>query len=198
MASWETAIRTAAAKCDFGTSADTCMRDKFLFGLHEEYSMLRQEIFFRDARRKADERQFTFAEVVSQAAAFEAATHASRALAPSNPDDCVHRFTAAAAKPTPPPRQQQRQPALSAWKCYTCGSTDRHDRKSCPAAKATCSYCGIRGHFATVCRKKARATARPGTQRDAIHALTSAAAHHVHTAVDEHTQSAAPPTEDCF
>ena len=37
--------------------------------------------------------------------------------------------------------------------CYKCGFSFPHKGKPCPARQAICSNCGVKGHFAKVCRK---------------------------------------------
>ena len=37
--------------------------------------------------------------------------------------------------------------------CYTCGFSFPHKGKPCPAKRAICSNCGVKGYFAKVCRK---------------------------------------------
>ena len=37
--------------------------------------------------------------------------------------------------------------------CYKCGFSFPHKGKPCPARHAICSNCGVKGHFAKVCRK---------------------------------------------
>ena len=38
----------SALECSFGSNADEFMRDKFLFGVIESFSRLREDIFYRD------------------------------------------------------------------------------------------------------------------------------------------------------
>ena len=80
---WETTVRTAAGRCSFGVNADEFMRDKFLFGLNDSFTRLREDIFFRDGQRKPDDPPFTLAFVVSQALSFEAAQQTNKLLAAS-------------------------------------------------------------------------------------------------------------------
>ena len=37
--------------------------------------------------------------------------------------------------------------------CYKCGFSFPHKGKPCPAKQVICSNCGVKGHFAKVCRK---------------------------------------------
>ena len=74
ISAWETAVRTAAGRCSFGPNADEFMRDKFLFGLNDSFSRFREDIFYRDGQRKAEDPPFTLAFVVTQAVSFEADT----------------------------------------------------------------------------------------------------------------------------
>ena len=80
---WETTVRTAAGRCSFGVNADEFMRDKFLFGLNDSFTRLREDIFYRDGQRRPDDPPFTLAFVVSQALSFEAAQQTNKLLAAS-------------------------------------------------------------------------------------------------------------------
>ncbi|XP_072401729.1 uncharacterized protein [Diabrotica undecimpunctata] len=42
--------------------------------------------------------------------------------------------------------------AVKSWKCYFCGSTERHPRSLCPAKHKVCKKCSKVGHFSKVCR----------------------------------------------
>ncbi|XP_072384754.1 uncharacterized protein [Diabrotica undecimpunctata] len=42
--------------------------------------------------------------------------------------------------------------AVKSWKCYFCGSTERHPRSLCPARDKVCKKCSKVGHFSKVCR----------------------------------------------
>ena len=50
----------------------------------------------------------------------------------------------------PPPTASTR---TNKGACLTCGSTE-HRRAACPHLEKTCSYCQIKGHLQSVCRKK--------------------------------------------
>ena len=45
ISAWETAVRTAAGRCSFGSNADEFIRDEFLFGLNESFSRFIEDIF---------------------------------------------------------------------------------------------------------------------------------------------------------
>lgn len=83
ISTWETAVRTTAGRCSFGSNADEFMRDKFLFGLNESFSRFREDIFYRDGQRKPEDPPFTLAFVVTQAMSFEAAQQTNKLLAHS-------------------------------------------------------------------------------------------------------------------
>ncbi|XP_077968990.1 uncharacterized protein LOC120332989 [Styela clava] len=44
-------------------------------------------------------------------------------------------------------------------RCYFCGRIHALNRLECPATNAECFNCGLRGHFATVCRKAKKSVA---------------------------------------
>lgn len=45
-------------------------------------------------------------------------------------------------------------------KCNYCGFKP-HNRKDCPAKEKNCNICNLRGHFASVCKKKNEIKAKP-------------------------------------
>ena len=47
-------------------------------------------------------------------------------------------------------------------KCYYCGFKYPHDNQPCPAKSAICNHCGIKGHFAKVCRTRGKSFASKG------------------------------------
>jgi hypothetical protein len=48
------------------------------------------------------------------------------------------------------------------FKCYYCGFKYPHDNQPCPAKSAICNHCGIKGHFAKVCRIRGKSFASKG------------------------------------
>ena len=162
-------LRTAAGRCSFGENADEFMRDKFLFGLNESFSRLREDIFYRDGQRKPDDPPFTLAFVVSQAVSFEVAQQTSKLLANSTIEEQVNYTTS-----TTPKRSFQKPSSRTTWpgshskkySCFFCGSKQQHLQDICPASGQTCSYCHKPGHFANVCQQAARdhRTSRPTHQ----------------------------------
>ncbi|CAB3996604.1 Hypothetical predicted protein [Paramuricea clavata] len=47
-------------------------------------------------------------------------------------------------------------------KCYYCRCKYPHDNQPCPAKSAICNHCGIKGHFAKVCRTRGKSFASKG------------------------------------
>ena len=39
-------------------------------------------------------------------------------------------------------------------KCYYCGFDYPHENRPCPAKNSVCNFCGVKGHFAKVCRSR--------------------------------------------
>ena len=39
-------------------------------------------------------------------------------------------------------------------KCYYCGFDYPHENRPCPAMNSVCNHCGVKGHFAKVCRSR--------------------------------------------
>ncbi len=44
-------------------------------------------------------------------------------------------------------------------KCYYCGFKYPHENRPCPAKSSVCNCCGIKGHFAKVCRSREKSFA---------------------------------------
>lgn len=93
ISAWETAVRTAAGRCSFGSNADEFMRDKFLFGLNKSFGRFREDIFYRDGQRKPEDPPFTLAFLVTQAMSFKAAQQMKKLLAHSSIEEQVHYAT---------------------------------------------------------------------------------------------------------
>ena len=52
-----------------------------------------------------------------------------------------------------PPKRAQ--PSFeSSGSCSYCGSSSGHSRALCPARRAICNQCGLKGHYAAVCRRR--------------------------------------------
>ena len=129
ISAWETAVHTAAGRCSFSPNADEFMRDKFLFGLNESFSRVREDSFYRDGHSKPKDPPFTLALVVSQALSFETAQQTNKLLAQSSIEEQVHY-----ARSTTPDRNFQQSPSRPTSKsCFFCGSRTRHPRDLCPA-----------------------------------------------------------------
>ena len=47
-------------------------------------------------------------------------------------------------------------------KCYYCGFKYPHENQPCPAKSAICNHCGIKGHFAKVCRARRKSFENKG------------------------------------
>ena len=50
--------------------------------------------------------------------------------------------------------------------CFNCGFEYPHTNGPCPARSATCSACGIKGHYSRVCRKEQNKRPRANQQRN--------------------------------
>ena len=119
----------SALECSFGSNADEFMRDKFLFGVIESFSRLREDIFYRDGYLKPEDPPFTLDFVLSQAMSFEAAQRTNKLLAHSSIEEQVHYVTS-----TTPARNFQRPSRGPISKsCFFCGSQTPHPREKCPA-----------------------------------------------------------------
>ena len=137
------ALRILANDCNFKTVSakvyqEEAIRDAFISGISS--NEIRQRLLENDI--------LTLAETEKKARTFESAQKNSQTYAaPFSPSESTNASVntdtnelATAATATKPNSH-----------CYFCGYT-RHPRTKCPAKDATCNYCGIKGHFAKVCR----------------------------------------------
>lgn len=149
-----TDLRTLIKPCDFQSLESKILKSQIILGISS--LSLRERLLRED---------LTLEKVVSLCKAAEASEHNLQVL--NSNSSClredVHATTTAkytpsfppspsrSSKPNPPTKNQFRQPNKN--KCFYCGFV-HYPNQQCPAIGATCSFCGVANHFATVCRKR--------------------------------------------
>ena len=77
---WELKVNEACRKCKYDPKVEKeAMRDNFVFGLDDDYSELRQEIFWKE-QQLPEGSQLTFEQVVTHAKGYEAAKKAANMM----------------------------------------------------------------------------------------------------------------------
>lgn len=143
-----TELRTLIRRCNYNSPEieDRLVRDKFVVGLLDEKL---SDQLCRSTRLTADEALLQARQ--HEDAERERASRSAQAAAALNVDATKKRTPSSA----PSSRARNRQQRLDNAVCGNCGRS-AHDRKDCPARKATCNFCKKQGHFAEVCRAKKR------------------------------------------
>ena len=131
---WLTELRIIASICEFGTSTDRQLRDKILFGTHDDTA--KQRMF--------EEENLTLAKAINICHSMEAAKAQLRVIMARSETDTVtvhelhNKCKSEAVRPS----------RIANWQ--NCGS--KHQPRQCPAYGKTRYKCGKRNHFAAVCR----------------------------------------------
>ena len=132
IAEFDAALRKLATHCNFGTTLDDALRDRFVCGLRHESIQ----------RRLLSEKELTYAKAMEISRAMEAADANAKSFKEAGP-----AIRTLASKPN------QSRDARSP--CYRCGRTS-HLPADCKFKQATCNHCGKKGHISRVCRSKAK------------------------------------------
>ncbi|XP_059833299.1 uncharacterized protein LOC132398212 [Hypanus sabinus] len=129
--------------------AELLVRDASVTGLRSVYM----------CQRFLEKADLTLRSAIETADALETALHNADAvqLRDSPPVPASEFANATASRNStnslnPTTAAARRKPEL----CYFCG-VEKHPQKRCPVREATCSSCGMQGHFAKVCKSKLRA-----------------------------------------
>ncbi len=127
IAEFDAALRKLAIHCEFGTTLEESLRDRFVCGLQHEATQ----------RRLLSESGLTYKRALEIARAMESA------------EDNAKSFKGA----EPPIRKVSRQIPRSGdlRPCLSCGRKN-HLREDCRFRDATCYSCGKRGHIAPACK----------------------------------------------
>ncbi|XP_067939593.1 uncharacterized protein [Watersipora subatra] len=131
-------LRRLAENCNFGDQRDSLIRDKLLFGL--------DNVKLRDRLITRERDEVLTLDYVIRAVRVE---EASKALNPGPSEiNSVSRNVS-----------HKKQPRMntsfddSATKCPECGRN--HEPRRCPAYNQNCNKCGMKGHWAAMCKSKA-------------------------------------------
>jgi len=141
-----TEIQLQAGNCDYGTMKDDLVRDRIVVGVND--SKLRDYLI--------DIEDLTLTKCIQRAKQY-VSNHEQSARMGALHDDNVDSVSRSNRKSS---AQQSRQSDSAKPKCIYC-SRGSHERERCPARKATCYKCGVKGHWAKakVCRGKSEAKA---------------------------------------
>ena len=141
-------LRKHALTCEFGTLTDELIRDRLVLGLREESTKL----------RLLKEQTLSLDNAINMCRSSEIPTQQMKIIQQESKPEDVHifkqqrpqkpRVTRSHAKPKEPKPQQK----SSTYKCYHCGSKDRHRLTDCPAYRKECKSCKKLNHFASVCQ----------------------------------------------
>ena len=143
--SWVLAVRKFAAECKFPQAyIEQAIRDKLTFSCTDESS--KAKLYDVGAGLTLDRT----VEILYQK---ETTRYELRESKSAN-IDVVH---SRAKKKTSSSKSAERVRTSDKTKCGYCGGEHLKGKKNCPAANNNCDKCGLRGHFAKVCRtSKAR------------------------------------------
>ena len=139
-------IRQDAVTCDFPSikdPLDEAMRTRFLCSIKNEAVL--------KAMFKVKDDELTFARAIEIAIETEEAAKVAK--------ETVHgKCTLSVSKVTP-----HKQPKPDSKACFRCDKKG-HEPKDCYYRESTCTYCKIKGHLETACRKKKKATVQTGNK----------------------------------
>ena len=141
------AVREIAAFCDFCSHCvEDQIRDRIVCGAGDDEAV----------RRLLETKDLTLQSAIDICRACENARAACADIR-SVPGSDVRRVRAAAGAFGSEPSVWDRQPTgrLEQGRCQRCGWAEHGDPSRCRAAGAVCHECGLRGHFAAMCRRAA-------------------------------------------
>ena len=157
-AEYVSVLRGLATNCKFGTMTDDMIRDMVVE--KTTHPRLREKLL--------QDSELTLDRTLAAAEAYERAFRESAVMSGQQPSS-----TPVVAKLSQSQHQKKvkNQPPRSGptdrpTPCSNCGrSSHQAGSKDCPARGRICNSCGLRGHFAAVCRSSASASTSSSTQR---------------------------------
>ena len=132
-------LRRLSKYCEFGTTLDKMLRDRFIVGLRSEAMR----------KRLLGERDLTLDKSVEIAKGMELAAKDAAAIGPSQSTSSSQLHVL---------RQKSKssfsqKPAHVSSSCFRCHGSS-HQAESCPFLNAECHSCHKKGHIAKACRSK--------------------------------------------
>ena len=145
------AVRESAAFCDFCKHCENDqIRDRIVCGASDDEAV----------RRMLETAGLTLQGAIDIGRACENARAACADIRGAPNTDVRHVWATGAAGGAPSPRGSGAARRQDPGRCQRCGWGEHSDPSWCRAAGAICRACGLRGHFAAVCRSAAD-TPRP-------------------------------------
>ena len=159
-------LRRLVRTCEYGTVEESAIRDRIVLGIRD------------DATRKKllQSRKLDLTKAIDICRSSEATTRQLKAI--STPDEVQSMTRSSASRSTSsnrrggrssrastpgpqqrsgesrPPNDYRKQPPSSDHvRCRYCDRTHEKSKTSCPAYNSSCNRCGVRNHWAVVCRQ---------------------------------------------
>jgi hypothetical protein len=152
------ALRTLAKTCNFcDCLKDTLLRDRIVLGIQSQPTR----------KRLLQDQKLTLQKCINICRSVEAASSQLKNITNDNPIENVkalsqrHRKTPNTRLPAPP-KNKTRAPIS----CQYCGTEHPPIKEQCPAWGKSCRSCGVRNHFANVCRKVKKKDLHAITEQD--------------------------------
>jgi len=145
-----TDLHKLAKDYNYGNSCEEMIRDRLVVGVRDIRLLEKMQLHDNLDYKKAIETARNYETVLPQ----------NRELHQSATSDvgAVNRVQVKGK------RKLQNKASDKSWKCYFCGGSKQHERKSCPARESTCNKCNQAGHWAKTCKKAQKA----GNSKDLV------------------------------
>ena len=142
---YTTVLRELTKSCCFKELEDQMIRDQIVEKCKSSH--LREKLLQVE--------DLTLEKALRTGRLYEKAQVESKAMNPVNPPTLSNLNPVNRVKyQKKVPEHRQQTPGTAQYEeCYRCGKWN-HDPDSCGACNAACSFCGVVGHYARVCRKK--------------------------------------------
>ena len=143
IAEYVAALRKLTEFCNYGTSLDEMLRDRFVCGFAHPTVQ----------KRLLTEPDLTFTKAVTVAQAVKLAEKRAQQIQSSVDEEPkeVHKFSTTNAKPPGAAKNKDSDKSTKAH-CYRCGG--KHNQQTCRFKLETCHFCHKHGHIAKVCKSK--------------------------------------------
>lgn len=149
MTDYAARLRGLAAECNFGTSLEMCLTDRFVLGI--DSSVVREKLYREDASSLKMNAALEIAVAVEGAARIARSTSAMIKSEPLMYAGTRYRgVNSADASGTR---------SSAAARCTVCGARS-HDAGNCGYRHLSCDSCGAKGHLKRMCSSKKNITVR--------------------------------------